>query len=167
MKEKWKDIPGYGGKYLISNLGNVKSLNFNNSGEVKNLSPIIRKGYLYVNLSQLNKVRKFNIHRLVASAFIPNPKSHLYVNHIDGVKLNNKSENLEWVSLKENERHAVLNGLKAKGERHGMSKLTQNEVSQIRHLAKLGQFRRSYLAEKYKVTTEMIGRIINNKNWVL
>jgi hypothetical protein len=124
MKEIWKDIDliNYGGEdytglYKISNLGRVKSLvGFN--GCIKKyfkreliLIPRISHLYYAVNLSKNKKRKTYTIHRLVTIAFIPNPKNKPQVNHIDGNKLNNKVDNLEWCTRIENSRHAWRMGL--------------------------------------------------------
>lgn len=116
-QEIWKDIEGYEGLYQISNLGEVKALprNINNQFKNKeyNLKKIINKdGYYVINLKNSNHKNKIHrINRLVAMAFIPNPENKLQVNHIDGNKKNNKVENLEWCTAKENKQHAQKNGL--------------------------------------------------------
>lgn len=115
MKEIWKDIKNYEGLYQVSNLGRVKSLPRNTNNQYKNgviRQNIIRgKGYYYINL--YNKSTKlFTIHRLVAEAFIPNPSNLPCINHIDGNKLNNRIDNLEWCSYSNNEIHAYKHNLK-------------------------------------------------------
>ncbi len=110
LEEIFKDIVGYEGKYQVSNLGNVKSLNYQNTRASKVLSPVKHHGgYLIVHLCQ-GKIRM--IHTLVAEAFIPNPEHKRYVNHIDGNKHNNRVSNLEWVTSKENMNHAIKTGLR-------------------------------------------------------
>lgn len=96
MNEFWKDIEGYEGRYQVSNLGNVKSLNYNHTGKEKIMKPqLCNKGYLRVELCKDNKRQKYLIHKLVADAFIPNPNNLPCVNHKDENRLNNNYENLE------------------------------------------------------------------------
>ena len=98
MKEVFKDIEGYEGLYQVSNLGNVKALgNGGSNSKEKFLKPQKDKGgYLKVNLCKEGKVKMCKIHRLVAQAFIPNPKNLPQVNHKDEDKQNNAASNLEW-----------------------------------------------------------------------
>lgn len=113
MKELWKTIPGYEGKYEISNKGNVKSLNYRMSGQPKLLKPIMSgKGYLMVGLLLNGLVKWHKIHRLVAEQFIPNPENKPQVNHTNGTKTDNRVENLEWATNGENQKHAYKLGLK-------------------------------------------------------
>lgn len=103
--EVWKDIPGYEGKHQASNRGRVKSLIKNRIlGQYDN-----GKGYLSVNI--MNKHQY--VHRLVALTFIENnnPQFRKEVNHVNGLKNDNRTENLEWVSHKENFDHATQTGL--------------------------------------------------------
>ena len=112
LKEVWKDIKGYEGLYQVSNMGKIKSLKFSHGNKEKILKGNKEKfGYLVVTLYK-NKGRKnFKIHRLVAETFIPNPKNLPQVNHIDGNKQNNRIDNLEWCTAKENTNHAHKTGL--------------------------------------------------------
>lgn len=119
-KEIWKDIPGYEGRYLVSNYGNVKSTNFlGHSGEKQLRITQHHTGYMVVSLGKYPK-KTFLVHRLVAEAFITNTDKKRCVNHIDGNKTNNCVENLEWVTSKENVQHAIINGLK---DPHNVAKL--------------------------------------------
>ena len=101
--EEWKDVIGYEGLYQVSNLGNVRSLNYNHTNKPKNLKQTVdSNGYLVVSLCKNNIKKKMNTHRLVAQAFIHNDNNLPEVNHKDEDKANNKVENLEWCSSKYN-----------------------------------------------------------------
>ena len=102
-KEIWKPCVGFEGLYEVSNLGNVRSLNYRNRiGFVHNLFlSASKQGYLTVHF----KNREYKVHRLVATAFIPNPENKRCVNHLDGNKQNNNVTNLEWCTHSENTRH--------------------------------------------------------------
>ena len=104
MEEEWRDVCGFEGKYQVSNLGNVKSLNYNRTGKEKILRPRENRwGYLLVCLSKEGECKWYKVHRLVLSTFSPceNMES-LLVNHKDENKLNNRLENLEWCTYSYN-----------------------------------------------------------------
>lgn len=95
--EEWKAIEGFEELYEISNIGNVKSLNYNGTGKERIMKQGNNgNGYLRVCLSKNGKIKKFLVHRLVAQAFLPNPKNYKEINHKDENKLNNCVSNLEW-----------------------------------------------------------------------
>ena len=116
MEEYWKDIttPQFEGEiwksldfmgypnYEVSTLGRVKSLSYHQTGEERILSLVTHKGYLRICLWSNNKGKHHFIHRLVAQAFIPNPQNKKEIDHIDTNPLNNRVENLRWVTRKEN-----------------------------------------------------------------
>ena len=106
MEEIWKDIKGYEGLYQVSNYGNVKSLNYRNTGKERLLKPILHTdGYLCVSLCKPNKILR--IHRLVANAFTPNQNNFPQVNHKDEDKTNNHVNNLEWCTNKYNSNYGT------------------------------------------------------------
>ena len=104
--EIWKDIPSYEGVYQISNLGRVKSLNYLRMGFESIRKPTLNKGYLLVSLYKNNKQKMWSVHRLVAISFIENPENKEQVNHKNGVRNDNRLENLEWSTVSENNRHS-------------------------------------------------------------
>lgn len=99
--EIWKDIDGFEGKYQVSSWGRVR----NKSGIIVHAT-LNKKGYLRVWLYKKGKYLKPRVHRLVATAFIPNPYNLPQVNHKDGNKQNNSYTNLEWVTNRQNQEHA-------------------------------------------------------------
>ena len=104
--EIWRDVKGYGGLYQVSNLGRVKS----NTKELHLNTNTY--GYKHVTLSKGNVQKTALVHRLVASAFIDNPLGLPQINHKDGDKSNNASSNLEWVTQKSNNLHAIKTNLR-------------------------------------------------------
>ena len=98
VREVWKDIPHYEGLYQVSSLGRVWSIR-----SQKYLKPLETNGYLRVALYGRNgKAKKELIHRLVGMAFIPNPENKPQINHLNEIKYDNRVENLEWSTSKEN-----------------------------------------------------------------
>ena len=140
-KEIWKDIPEYENLYQVSNQGRVYSLpkewisGWNNVKRKHDgiiFEPQLDNRYLRVGLTKNKKRKFFRVHRLVLSAFCGD--SNLEANHINGIKTDNRLENLEWVTPSENMKHAYKTGLKKgmKGESHPNSKLNEDIVKNIR-----------------------------------
>jgi len=122
MEEIWRDVVGYEGMYQVSDLGNIKSLNYNRTGKSKTLAKKHHKfGYVTVTLCKNGVCKNKSIHILVAEAFIANPKSLPCVNHIDGDKENNIVGNLEWVTYSQNTRHAIEKGLRTDSNMCGVT----------------------------------------------
>lgn len=138
MQEIWKDVKGYEGLYQVSNQGIIKSLdrvvsNHQGSGirKGKIMSVSMCKGYCRVILTREAKPFSPFVQRVVAGAFIPNPENKKEVNHINGIKTDNRVENLEWCTPSENVKHAYDSGLKKviKGKGHYRSMKVIDTIS--------------------------------------
>lgn len=176
-----KDIKGYEGQYAITRDGRVWSypreiVKKDRWGKINKFkwkggwlkSNTTKKGDWYMSISLRRKNRKgFKIHRLVAKAFIPNPKGLLEINHKNGIKGDNRVKNLEWCSRQDNIDHSwkiLPKRNHQRGEKNYWSKLTEKDVRQIRNLAKKGSSGRS-LAPVYGVSATTINGIIKGVYW--
>lgn len=153
---KFLDIRGYEGFYQVNKLGEIKSvrgnkiLKFGKDG----------KGYCYVNLCINNQHHNYKIHRLVAETFILNPENKPQVNHKNGIKSDNRVENLEWCTASENHLHAYIIGIHKAANR----KLTESKVIKIKNKYNKGISMRT-LSKIYKVHEKTIYEIVNNIIW--
>ena len=115
---KWKPVPHYAGIYEVSENGDVRSCDRTVATDIRHVKSRLikgrilkqstkRNGYKTVDLCKEGKVTTTLVHRIVATAFIPNPQNHKYVNHKDSNRANNSASNLEWVTSSENRKHGV------------------------------------------------------------
>lgn len=115
IKEIWKDIVDYEGLYQVSNLGRVKSIKFSKE---KILKPVpTHNGYYIVGLSKNGNKKRFRVHRLVAQAFIGKISKGYCVNHINEVKTDNRLENLEIITFKENVNYGTANARRSESHK--------------------------------------------------
>jgi len=175
MKEIWKSIKKFNNEYEISNFGRIRSKQkiimrtngFPYTRKEKVLKPAISSdGYMRGSVSLMNNLIPYKIHRLVAEEFVFKHSDNLEVNHIDGNKLNNHSDNLEWCTHAENCQHAVDNGLWEirVGDKNGMAKLTKEQVLYARELKKTkGRFwGRNELAKEWGISAKHLQKVVNN-----
>jgi len=127
--ETWKNIIGYENLYLVSDLGRIKSMPKKTRKGERILKAIqMPNGYQTIDLVKDKKVKKCLLHRLVANSFLLNAANKEQVNHINGIKNDNRLKNLEWNTRSENQLHSIRAGLRTtKGEKNSQCKL--NEIS--------------------------------------
>ncbi|WP_297478277.1 NUMOD4 domain-containing protein [Ferrovum sp.] len=174
MSEFWKDVVGYEGRYEVSNYGRIKSLTFR--GHKRKVPKILKQakdgfdGRLKVNLSpgKNNGRRKvLKVHHLVLAAFSGPRQAGNYGCHNDGDYLNNCATNLRWDTPKANQNDRLLHGTGNNGERNPNSKLTNEDVLQIK--VALLKYRRgdvNRLADKYSVSRGTISDIKRGRTWI-
>lgn len=179
MNEEWKTIPGYD-NYEASSLGRIRSLDYEeeianrwgsttirrHTGRVLK-SWINKKGYNYVSLGAKNKKEA---HYWIAMTFLGPRKDAMEVNHKNGNKSDNSVENLEWVTRSQNSRHAFDTGLNHVGSKHGISKLDEAQVAQIKTilLTKVKRNVRPYYKEiaiMFGVDRKTIESIARGHTW--
>lgn len=172
MKERWKIIEEFP-KYLISNKGNIKVLE-----TLENRVSHINSGYELIVFVVEEKRYSRLVHRLVAKAFIPNEYDKPCVNHINGIKTDNRVENLEWATYKENIDHAIKIGLIDHSKRknphhkphprdgdHKLTKSTKEEVIEMRRMYDTGDYVLRGISEKFGISISVVWNIVNRKTW--
>jgi hypothetical protein len=160
--ETWRFIPAFEAKYYVSSFGRVTR----RRGDV--LYPVsphyLKSGYTVIRLSEPGRMKLFRLHRLVMWAFVGECPAGLVVNHKDGDKRNNRLDNLEYVTLRQNTAHALRTGLSPTCERSYQAKLTKAQVREIRRRKRAGETMRA-LGKEFGVTHGTIGHITSGKTW--
>lgn len=167
--EIWKDISGYEGLYQVSNKGRVKSTGGRHGGFSCDiiLKSHFQKGYHKLRLYKDNTWHNFLVHRLIAIAFIPNPYNKPYINHINGNRSDNRIENLEWCTQKENIVHAHLLNLCPirNGESIGTSKLKEFEAIEVYKLYHSKKYTNAQIAKMFNIDPTNVSTIGLRKSW--
>lgn len=172
MIEQWRPLAGKEDRYMISDSGNIKRLSYSYTttfrGKIINrllpesickFSKLSQKGYKRINIEN----RTYFAHILVALTFIPNPNDYPQVNHVNGLKTDNRIENLEWCTNQMNRDHAVKSGLIARGEDFNR-KLKESDIRTIRFMIEKGH---TYIAigKIFDVKQQTISKIANKITW--
>lgn len=164
---EWLDIPGYVGIYQVSNTGSVRRLK--SHGKLPPLSTVYmreKNTYLRINLSKQGLRQEFSVHRLVMLAFKGEPSKGMDVNHINGIRTDNRLDNLEYCTRKENIRHSIdVLGRSRTGTGNGYAKLKDDDVREIRQLIAIGESDQS-ICIRYSVVPRTIRFIRTNKTWL-
>jgi len=164
----WKDIPGYEGLYQINKMGQVKNIRF---GREMPLKPGLMRDYYGYRLSKNGKSRTERPNRLVLMAFARLPNENEQANHKNGDKLDNRLDNLEWVTPSENVIHSfeILGREKPVppryfGQNHPRSKITNKQAKEIYLAYKKGEGIAS-LARKYNIGETTVRHLVKGDTW--
>ena len=168
MGEMWLPAVGYEGIYEASDLGRIRSMRTMTNtftGKILKPSPNARD-YQQVSLYKNGIKSSIRVHIIVAESFIGPRPSGKQINHIDGDRKNNRADNLEYVTQSENMLHAYRLGLESptRGEAHGMAKLTEDNVHEIRRRLLRKETNKS-IAARFNVCQQTISMIATGKRW--
>lgn len=156
LQEEWKEY----NNYQVSNYGKV----INKHGKLLTLKADIH-GYIGTSITDYDKSRICGLHRIIATVFLPNPNNLPEVNHIDGVKANNRVDNLEWCTHDYNMNHEALILNNHGGTNNYMNKLTDKQVIEIHSLCKEGRITYKEIAIMYKMSPSVISSIAQAIRW--
>lgn len=165
--EEWKPLTYHGewlgDTYEVSNQGRIKNIL---TGRLRKLS-LNKQGYLQCVISRGRKRKiAIKVHRAVAENFIQGNDSGLVINHKDGNKKNNNSENLEFVTFSENVQHAVKNGLIKSGSEASGAKLNDNQVREIRRIYDSGKYNQHQIADMFGMSHRAIWEIVHRQSFI-
>jgi len=166
MKEVWENIDGYFGRYQCSPCGKIRSVDWRDSRGHLRKGKILKQqkesnGYLQVRFYDA----AFLSHRIIAKAFLPKIDGKDFVNHKNGIKTDNRLENLEWVTKSENSKHSFLIGTQCnKGENHPANKLKLQDVITMRESNKNG-VSAYQLSKLYNISYTQAKDIVKKRSW--
>jgi hypothetical protein len=168
--EIWRTIQTYP-NYAVSNLGRIKRLTSRTRAKAGHiLKPVDRgNGYLCVTFWENKKKKNLSVHVLVAEAFLEKLTAEHLPNHKNGIRSDNRLENLEYKTQAENIQHSYANGFQKKeqnrGENNGQSKLTESDVLEILAIMNRERGEAGKVGKNYGVASRTISDIWNGKTW--
>jgi len=164
--ELWLPLKSFSWPYEVSNKGRVRTLNYNKTKETKVMSlGINRGGYPFIVLRRMGKTVAKTVHSLVMEVWHGNRPEGLVINHKDGVKTNNKNENLEYVTISRNTKHSFEIGTQCnKGINHSQAKMNDDTVRKIRLLKSTGLSNRE-VSEELGISRGMVSNVSCGRNW--
>lgn len=167
MTEKWRKLPGYGGRYEVSDQGKVRCLNFGaREGRAVTISQWQDPdGYLRAKVTPLGENRAPRpVHSLVLESFVGPCPEGLVCRHLNGDRRDNRLENLSWGTVQENTDDRQTHGTSARGERQGSARLTREAVLRLRALARRGTSWAD-LAKRFGVSDEAARKAALGLTW--
>lgn len=166
MKEEWRPVKGFEGRYLVSNYGKVFSLITGKKIRTSTTSNGYPKAHLHLRIDKGKyRERTIEMHRLVAEHYLVKTERDSEVSHIDHNKNNNRSDNLKWCRHRENVLHTIECGRHAHGERCGWAKLREADVINIIKMLQKKIKTMAELAREYNVMPSTINKIAWKQRW--
>ena len=157
-----KDIPGFEGRYAATEDGKIWSYPKKSKKYQEGfIEGWVRNGYRMLTIDE----KAIRWHRLIAQTFLPNPLELPFVNHLNGKKLDNRIQNLEWCTAQRNVQHAFDTGLMSKGSKSVHSLLTEQEVLEIKILLKSNRLTFEKIAQLYGISVGAIEKIFTGRSW--
>ena len=170
-KELWKQIPGYKGRYEISNLGILRISGPDRIGRNRLIGQhpglyATPNGYLQAHLYDERGIKNIGVHQLVMLAFIGPCPSNKQVNHINGRRKDNRLQNLEYLTASENVQHAMANLPRKcqKGTKNAHAKLNESSVAELRRRSSAGELTID-LAKAFGIAHQTASKAINRHTW--
>ena len=168
--ELWKPLARWEGIYEISSIGRVKRIDGNNCAKIGHIMGTnLINGYPVVRLRYKGRTERKTVHTHVLESFIGPRPLGMQINHINGIRHDNRLENLEYCTPQENIQHSydALNRVKkgAVGEANGKSKLTPEKVLTIRRLYANGGRSQQSIADEFCIAQNMVSKIVLRQFW--